>query len=191
MRWPYTADWRARVASPYCHGLGCGRLWTRELGSACCPEGSLGTAISQIRTFSLVQNSDRKIFVWYNIASANFVSLFCTRRGAVPRVKPNLSKITLGRVPEGPNCQHTLGPRGYFLPSDGAKRRDKDRVGFRDRPRGRGPILRPKIQNPELGRRVDCCNVVMPFTLSIARLQFPAHSSSASPFSGVDLLKSL
>jgi hypothetical protein len=50
--------------------------------------------------------------------------------------------------------------------------RDKDRDGFTDRQRGRGPTLRPKMQNPELGRRVDCCNLVMPFVFSIARLQF-------------------
>ena len=50
-RWLYTVDRHARVgrvASPHCRGMGRGRLLSRELGSACCPEEplTLGTAPS-------------------------------------------------------------------------------------------------------------------------------------------------
>ena len=40
-RWLYTVDRHARVASPHCRGMGRGRLLSRELGSACCPEEPL------------------------------------------------------------------------------------------------------------------------------------------------------
>ena len=80
---------------------------------------------------------------WYKIQNRK-------SRGAVRRVKPNLCKITLARVPEGPpegsNCYSTLLHRGYILLSGGAKRRPKQRrKGVRRRGKKANEISRCSV----------------------------------------------